>query len=142
MVVYEVGLISNGLPLFIRSYHDEIQSDSLIRSGFFQALQSFAEEAFADVTEEFKMKRYVVFLKRVYWGKNTTSILYALCSKKTRATPVQQSLAKLAKIIEGTEYSEEVVDSDHYEEKFAPNIDEIFEDLRHRPYDRAKKLFG
>lgn len=144
MVVYEVGLISNGLPIITQSYHETIRGDSIIRSGFFSALQSFAEEAFADITEEFKMRKYVVYLKRTDWGKevNTTSILYALCSKESRSGPIKQCLNTLAEKIMEYEYpSAGAIDTSLYNE-LRPTIDEIFEDQRHRPYDRAKKLFG
>lgn len=144
MVVYEVGLITNGLPVITQSYHETIRGDSIVRSGFFTALQSFAEEAFADITEEFKMRKYVVYLKRTDWGKevNTTSILYALCSKESRSGPIKQCLNSLSEKINEYDYPVNGAIDTSIFAKLKPVIDEIFEDQRHRPYDRAKKLFG
>ncbi|MFX1254446.1 MAG: hypothetical protein ACFFCZ_22730 [Promethearchaeota archaeon] len=143
MVIYEVGvLIAGGVPVLTRQYHKEIGGDKFSRSGFFAAITSFTEQIFADTSEEIKMKKHIVHIKGVAWGKNqANSLLYVVSSLDTPAERVKKLLDQLAEEVVKWNYPEEAVDSEEFKD-FLPIIDKIFESLHQKPSDRAKKLFG
>ncbi|MFX1537281.1 MAG: hypothetical protein ACFFDI_23995 [Promethearchaeota archaeon] len=143
MVVYEVGvLIAGGLPVLTRQYHKEIGGDQFSRSGFFAAITSFTEQIFADTSEEIKMKKHIVHIKGIAWGKNkSNSLLYVVSSLDTPAERIKKLLDQLAEEVIKWDYPEDPVDSKKFE-ALLPIIDKIFASLHQKPSDRAKKLFG
>ena len=140
MVVLEVGVIFNGLPVFRVDYHQEVKGDPTLRSGMFMAIQLFAKEAFADHTEELRLKNFVVCMIPIT-GKGTEFILYAVSNKETRSTDtIRLALKQIDKKLMDIEKEIDTADTD--ENTFLlPVFGDVFKDLRLRKLDRAKKLF-
>ncbi len=140
MVVLEVGVIFNGLPVFRVDYHQEVKGDPTLRSGMFTALQLFAKEAFADDTEELRLKNFVICVIPIT-DKGTDFILYAVSNKETKSTDtVRSALKKVDKKLMDIEKEIDTADTD--ENTFLlPIFGDVFKDLRLKKLDRAKKLF-
>ncbi|MFW9995321.1 MAG: hypothetical protein ACFFD4_25010 [Candidatus Odinarchaeota archaeon] len=146
MTVLEVGLISEGLPVIKRDYQElaGVKVDPVIKSGLFSAINAFTREVFGDSTEELKLKKFVISIRPVEMGEGSL-FLYAISDKASKSKPVADALEKLslkiAVAIKESSLRVNSVDPSSFE-SFALVIDEEMKDLRLRPADRAKKLFG
>ncbi|MHA2296161.1 MAG: hypothetical protein ACXAEU_15895 [Candidatus Hodarchaeales archaeon] len=146
MTVLEVGLISEGLPVIKRDYQklSGVQVDPVIKSGLFSAINAFTREVFGDTTEELKLKKFVICIKQVEMSEGSL-FLYAIADKSTKTKPVTIALEKLSQTIAVLVKEENLrlssVDPSSYD-PIGERIDEEMKDLRLKPADRAKKLFG
>jgi len=145
MAVLEVGIIHEGLPVFKIDFHLEVKGDATLRSGLFSAIQSFAKEAFGDETEELRLKNLTICLKTFHLHDGRDIALYAVADKDSHnIDPIKNSLIKTGEQIkkmvsEGALLSTiEPAKNDIYK----PAFENEFKDLRMRPAERAKRLFG
>ncbi len=145
MAVLEVGLIAEGLPVVKRDYQElaGVSVDPVIKSGLFSAINAFTREVFGDSTEELKLKRFVICIKPVELT-NGSFFLYAIVDRTTKTKAVTNALDRISTYIavkiEVSDFSGPINPN-----KFAifhKKIDDEMKDLRLRPADRAKKLFG
>lgn len=145
MAVLEVGMIHEGLPIFKIDFHLEVKGDATLRSGLFSAIQSFAKEAFGDETEELRLKNLTICLKTVTLHDGKELALYAVADKDSHnIDPIKNSLLKTGDqikkmVADGTPLSTIEPDKN---EVFKPAFENEFKDLRMRPAERAKRLFG
>ena len=148
MAVLEVGIIHEGLPIFKRDYHLEVKGDATLRSGLFSAIQSFAKEAFGDETEELRLKNLIICLKTVSLPDGKDVALYAVSDKDTRSIdPVRNALVRVGNTIiekmneEGQKVEISTIEPEK-NEILSPIFENEFKDLRMKPAERAKRLFG
>ena len=145
MAVLEVGIIHEGLPIFKIDFHFEVKGDATLRSGLFSAIQSFAKEAFGDETEELRLKNLTICLKTIQLHDGRDIALYAVADKDSHnIDPIKNSLMKAGEhikrmIADGTPISTIEPDKN---EVFKDTFENEFKDLRMRPAERAKRLFG
>lgn len=144
MAVLEVGVILEGLPVFRADYHAEVKGDATLRSGLFSAIQSFAKEAFGDETEELRLKNLTICLKTITLPYEVDIALYAVADKDTRALdPVRNALIKVGeKIVELCADQKLSTMEPAKNAHLRPVFDGEFKDLRMRPAERARRLFG
>ena len=147
MAVLEVGVNHEGLPIFKHDYHLEVKGDATLRSGLFSAIQSFAREAFGDETEELRLKNLIICLKSFTLPDGKDVSLYAVADKDTRSIdPVRNSLIKVGEkiliMMEETSFTLSTIEPDKNAIKISPIFEDEFKDLRMRPAERARRLFG
>ena len=146
MAVIEVGIIVDGLPVFqidyhIEANHDAKLADPALRSGLFSAIQSFAQDAFSDDLDELRLKNITITIKTGnIQGQGLA--LYAVADKDTRSMDsVRDALSKV---------SNRVVADGRFLDTLQPAknlylrdyFDKEFRDLRMKPAERARRLFG
>lgn len=141
MVVLEVGMILYGLPVFRADYHQEVKGDPTLRSGMFAAIQTFAKEAFGAETEELILKNLSIYMvSNIIEGIEIT--LYAVCDKQTKSIDVVRKALKIV----GSNLMKinKPIDSMNIEknEFLRPIFEKEFKNLRTRPSERIKDLFG
>ncbi len=142
MAVIEAGAIINGLPIFQVDYQKEAGKlgDATLRSGLFSAIQSFAKDAFSDQMDELRLKNLTIAIKTVETKQPVA--LYAVADKETRSIDsVRDALEKIASLIEQDNKELDTMEparNDHLREYF----DKAFKDLKMRPSERARRLFG
>ena len=146
MAVLEVGLIHEGLPIFKIDFHLEVKGDATLRSGLFSAIQSFAKEAFGDETEELRLKNLTICLKTVHLDDGRDIALYAVADKDSHnIDPIKNSLIKageqIRKMLTDGQHKLSTIEPDK-NDVFKPVFENEFKDLRMRPAERAKRLFG
>ena len=145
MAVLEVGIIHEGLPVFKIDFHLEVKGDATLRSGLFSAIQSFAKEAFGDETEELRLKNLTICLKTIQLHDGRDIALYAVADKDSHnIDPIKNSLQKAGiqikqMVAEGSLLSTIEPEKNNI---FKPVFENEFKDLRMRPAERAKRLFG
>lgn len=145
MAVLEVGIIHEGLPVFKIDFHMEVKGDATLRSGLFSAIQSFAKEAFGDETEELRLKNLTICLKTVTLSDGRDIALYAVADKDSHnIDPIKNSLIKT-----GDQIKQMITDGSFLStiepaknDVFRSIFENEFKDLRMRPAERAKRLFG
>ena len=146
MAVLEVGMIHEGLPIFKIDYHMEVKGDATLRSGLFSAIQSFAKEAFGDETEELRLKNLTICLKSIELPDGKAITLYAVADKDSRnIDPIKNSLIKTGQNLKNQMSQENTTISTMEPAKnevFRSVFEEEFKDLRMRPAERARRLFG
>ena len=147
MAVLEVGVIHEGLPIFKHDYHLEVKGDATLRSGLFSAIQSFAKEAFGDETEELRLKNLIICLKTFNLPDGKDIALYAVADKDTRSIdPVRNSLTrvgeKLVVEMSKSSISLSTIEPSKNSDILSPIFENEFKDLRMRPAERARRLFG
>lgn len=148
MAVLEVGVIHEGLPIYKHDYHQEVKGDATLRSGLFSAIQSFAREAFGEETEELRLKNLIICLKSFKLPDGKEVSLYAVADKETRSIdPVKNSLQKAGeKICDLMNNDPEKMKLSTIEPGKNLFLESVFEnefkDLRLRPAERARRLFG
>ncbi|MHA1167598.1 MAG: hypothetical protein ACTSP4_07760 [Candidatus Hodarchaeales archaeon] len=145
MAVLEVGLIAEGLPVIKRDYQElaGVSVDPVIKSGLFSAINAFTREVFGDSTEELKLKKYIICIKPVELT-NGAFFLYAIVDKSTKTKAVTSALDRISTHI-AVQIEKNDITGTINPDKFIifhKMIDEEMRDLRLRPADRAKKLFG
>jgi len=141
MAVVEVGIIMDGLPVFRIDYHQEVKGDPALRSGMFSAIQSFAKEAFGDETEELRLRNLTILMETVSIA-GRDAVIFAVAGKGTKnINPVRSALKKVANklILMNTQINTLMPDKNEF---IRPIMEEFFSDLRLRPAERAKRLFG
>lgn len=147
MVIYELGLIKEGVLLVEKQYYQEYQMkvDPLLRSGFFSALNSFAEEAFSDSIESFSMKNFkIALLTHPISESNPLKMTcYCIGDRKMNIDLAQKALTKvLGTFLKSFSFLEDFsVDLAIFEE-FKKVIDNILGDLVKKPDDRLRSIFG
>jgi hypothetical protein len=143
VAVIEVGVIVTGLPVFQVDYQKEAGKlgDPTLRSGLFSAIQSFAKDAFSDQMDELRLKNLTIAIKAVDVGKQPIA-LYAVADKETRSIDsVRDALQKVA---------DKIAEDDHELDTLEPSrndylrdyFEKEFKDLKMRPAERARRLFG
>lgn len=142
MAVIEAGAIINGLPIFQVDYQKEAGKlgDATLRSGLFSAIQSFAKDAFSDQMDELRLKNLTIAIKTVEMKQPIA--LYAVADKETRSIDsVRDALQKISDLIEQDNIELDTMEPSrnaHLREYF----DKAFKDLKMRPSERARRLFG
>ena len=147
MAVLEVGVIHEGLPIYKHDYHLEVKGDATLRSGLFSAIQSFAKEAFGDETEELRLKNLIICLKTFNLPDGKDVALYAVADKDTRSIdPVRNSLTrvgeKMQALMKETSFKLSTIEPEKNSISLSPLFEHEFKDLRMRPAERARRLFG
>ncbi len=145
MAVLEVGIIYEGLPVFKIDFHFEVKGDATLRSGLFSAIQSFAKEAFGDETEELRLKNLTICLKTIQLHDGRDIALYAVADKDSHnIDPIKNSLLKIGEIIKKMVADGSLLSTiePNKNNVFKPAFENEFKDLRMKPAERAKRLFG
>ena len=141
LTVIEVGIILHGLPIFRADYHAEVKGDPALRSGMFSAIQSFAKEAFGDETEELRLKNLTICFITINIAGNE-AVVFAVAGKATKNVgPVRSALNKVASKLLAIDAQFNTLQPEK-NEFVRPIFEEYFADLRMRPAERAKRLFG
>jgi len=141
MVVVEVGIIMDGLPVFRVDYHAEVKGDPALRSGMFSAIHSFAKEAFGTETEELRLKNLTICMITIEIS-GAEAVLFAVADKKTKNIgKVRSALNKSATQIlkTNTELSTLMPDKNEF---LGPIFKKYFKELRMQPKERAQQFFG
>lgn len=143
MAVIEAGLIINGMPIVRSEYYpSEKFGDPFIRIGLFTAIQAFAAQAFSDQAEEMQFKKYVIVIRDLNPGENALILLYAVAERGTDIAEIKKRLEKINKKIN---LEEIIFDSPVMMNEIKlvkKTIDKEMQDLRLKPADRAKFVFG
>jgi len=148
MVVIEAGIIDSGLPILRLEYHDS-KGDADLRAGFFEALNSFAREAFSDVDrqsddqrQELKMRNVMVFLQPIQLQKQKKRVLiYTISDNAEEAVAIKKAMAKIENTLENRLQIKDVADTDYYEKHYSDIFDVAFKDLVERESQRVSRLF-
>ncbi|MHA1309464.1 MAG: hypothetical protein ACTSQO_00930 [Candidatus Helarchaeota archaeon] len=146
MVIYELGIINNGVPLISKQYYEEhsMPVDPILRSGFLSALNSFAAQAFSDEIESFSMKNFKIVLltHRIDETETENIISYCIGDKKLNLKLAKRALTKIIEeFIDKYGSIDLSRDLSEYDE-FIPIFDKILGDLVKKPEDRLKSIFG
>jgi hypothetical protein len=143
VAVIEAGVIVNGIPVFKVDYQKEAGKlgDATLRSGLFSAIQSFAQDAFSDQMDELRLKNLTIAIKTVNVVDQPIA-LYAVADKETRSIDsVRDALQKVADRISAEEKELDTFEparNDYLRDYF----ENEFRDLKMRPAERARRLFG
>jgi hypothetical protein len=147
MVVYEVGIITEGgLPIITVNLRLEGQkADPALQAGFLTALQQFVSSTFSDETQSFIMRRYNIFLMKVRLdAENEEALVYAVGDKKASEKEVRKHLKVIGERVQ--EMFPSLHDPSISESQLMTEIkvliEQEFEDLKQKPVERARKLFG
>lgn len=141
MTVLEVGIIADGLPVFIIDYKLEIKGDITLRSGLFSAIHSFAKYAFGDETEELRLKSLIICMITLNL-QGFDLILFAVSDKKTKSIePIRSALTKIGVRLMNHKQNIHTMDISK-NEYLRPIFEDEFKNLRMRPIDRIKGMFG
>ena len=145
MVIYELGLVSHGLPIVSKQYYKEYEVDPTLRGGFLSALNAFAEEVFSDSIDSFSMKNFTIVLLTIPFGVYGTINITAYCigDKKVNLKQAKEALTKTLRAF-NTQFGHlESLSCDlALFEPFKEVIDGILGDLAKKPDDRARSIFG
>ena len=144
MAVIEVGAIVDGLPVYQIDFHKEAgkMGDVTLRSGLFSAIQSFAQDAFADEMDELRLKNLTICVKTAVVGTEQTIALYAVADKDTRSIDaVRDALTKVATRIESDHSPLSTLEpnKNYYLREY---FEKEFKDLKMSQAERARRLFG
>ena len=147
MVIYELGIINNGVPLISNQYYEEynLSVDPMLRGGFLSALNSFAEEVFSDSIESFSLKNFKIILFTHPFRESSSSrvIYYIVGDKKVNLKIATKALTRVAEAFTKIFSYMETLSSDlscYYD--FSNIINGILGDLTKKPEDRLKSVFG
>ncbi|MFX0149255.1 MAG: hypothetical protein ACFFAJ_00585 [Candidatus Hodarchaeota archaeon] len=146
MVVFEVGVISRaGLPVIHVDFRPGVRGDPLITAGFLTALQQFVKTAFSDETQSFSMKKFSIFFSKVILIKDQEEAsVYVICDYDTDHKVIQQRIYNITKRLKETFPTLDdphTVDTPQAKE-FQEFLIKEFADLKMRPAERARRLFG
>ncbi|MHA2226599.1 MAG: hypothetical protein ACXAC8_15420 [Candidatus Hodarchaeales archaeon] len=145
MVVYEVGIISSaGLPVFHIDLRPGVSGDPLMTAGFLTALQQFVNSTFSDETQSFAMKKFVIYVSQITLLKEQASV-YVISERGKNQKAIQDKIKTVSKKV--IEVFPSLTDCfDVMETLQGKEIIEFmkkeFADLRIKPEERARKLFG
>jgi len=146
MTLYELGLLSNGVPLISRQYYEEYKVDPLLRGGFLSALNAFVEEVFSDEIETFAMKNFHIILMNRHFPKPTSSeriVSYCIGSKKLSTKVAKRALTRvLEEFIQRYGHLKSLSCDLAVFEDFLPILDDILGDLTKTADARARSVFG
>jgi hypothetical protein len=143
VAVIEVGVIIDGLPVFQIDFHKEAgkMGDITLRSGLFSAIQSFAQDAFSDEMDELRLKNLTISIKTANI-MNQNLALYAVADKDTRSIDsVRDALTKVIIRMQADNQRLSTLEpkkNDYLRDYF----EKEFKDLKMRPAERARRLFG
>ncbi|MFW9856344.1 MAG: hypothetical protein ACFFFG_14925 [Candidatus Thorarchaeota archaeon] len=126
LLIFESGLIRNGLPLIRRQYleSEDLKANPTLVGGFLSAIQQFTAATFKDLPTLLKMEKYMACLKRIDWPSDNV-LLYAICDGKGDPKIIQNALAKITKRLVGWETALQSIDTEDYKGLF-PIFDEEF----------------
>lgn len=93
--MFEVGAILEGIPVVRIHYSEELEEkSSILRTGLFAAIQTFAKEAFRDETEELRLQNYTICLQTMPLFKDINLTLYAIADKGKKYNKAVRSALK------------------------------------------------
>ncbi|NVM54454.1 MAG: hypothetical protein HWN66_12190 [Candidatus Helarchaeota archaeon] len=147
MVIFELGIVNNGVPIISKQYYKEhnMAVSPILRAGFLSALNSFAEEAFADSVESFTMKNFkIVILSRLLRKFPPLDVIaYTIGDKKLKLKVAKSALTRiLDEFIKQYGYLEDLSVNLTIFNDFLQVFDDILGDLAKKPDDRLKSIFG
>ncbi|UCG03501.1 MAG: hypothetical protein JSW11_05800 [Candidatus Heimdallarchaeota archaeon] len=138
ILIYEAGLINNGLPLLRRQYFesDELKTSPILVGGFLSAIQQFTASTFKDIPTLLKMEKYMACLEKISWSTENI-LLYAICDGRGDPKPIQKALSNInAKLMNWKDELQRIsIDMEEYE-GFHPIFDEEFVQLNRDYTDR------
>ncbi len=146
MVIFELGIIRNGVSIVSKEYYKEhgMNIDSTLRGGFLSAMTSFAGDVFSDEIEEFSMRNFkITLITRSLESGKIDLIVYCIGDKKVNLHLVNDALRKiLQEFVQ--KYSISEIDSDDMNTfiEFEQIIDQILGDLIKSSADRLRSIFG
>jgi hypothetical protein len=144
-MIYELGLLHNGIPIISRQYYEEYKLDPLLRGGFLGALNAFAEEVFSDEIDSFIMKNFKIIILSSPLNEACQGNIVSFCigSKKLSLKVAKRALTRvLNEFIEQFKHLETLTCDLAIFEDFLPVLDQILGDLAKSTDDRARSIFG
>ncbi|MFX0100029.1 MAG: hypothetical protein ACFFCS_10655 [Candidatus Hodarchaeota archaeon] len=146
MTIYELGIIHEGVPLVYKSYNEEKKSiDPVLRSGFLQALNTFASEAFSDEIENFEMKNFKIALFSYAVRKKPPKYVittYCIGDKKLNLKLATRCLTKIVnEFVNKYGSLEAVTDALHDFSEFTCVFDDVLGDQTKKAEDRVRSIF-
>ncbi|MFX1298091.1 MAG: hypothetical protein ACFFD2_24975 [Promethearchaeota archaeon] len=147
MVIYELGIVCNGILLVSKEYYKEyeISLDPSLRGGIFSALTSLASEVFSDTIESFTLRNYkALLISRPHpTSKDMDIIAYCIGDKKINLELAKDALTRILDEF-NQKYSYEDINSGNLNiyKVFEKKIDDILGDLAKSYTDRLKSIFG
>ena len=82
MVIYELGIAKNGIPLVSRRYYDDhnVKMDTELYSGLISGIDMFVKETFSDEIETFSLKSFkIAFYSQTLNPDDPDDIITAFC---------------------------------------------------------------
>ncbi|MFW9779198.1 MAG: hypothetical protein ACFFE8_10125 [Candidatus Heimdallarchaeota archaeon] len=145
MAVYEVGVISRaGLPVIHIDFRPGVSGDPIMTAGFLTALQQFVKTAFSDDIRDFTLEKFSIYFAKTELMSEEECSVYVICERKKGEKAIQDRLANILRRVRESFFSLDDPDIGNSEAamEFKDFIKKEFEDLKLRPAERAKKLFG
>lgn len=147
MVIYELGIVNNGVLLVSKEYYKELNIifDPSLRAGFFTAINYIATELFSDTIESFDLQNFkIIFLSRTYNAPNESDIIaYGIGDKRVNLKLAKDALTRiLDAFFQKYNYSEINSGNLNIYCEFEQIMDGILGDLVKNYADRLKSIFG
>lgn len=146
IVILELGIIKDGVPLVSRQYYNEnqIKNSAILRASFLSGLNSFVEHTFSEEIEGFQLKKFRLMLttRTIQNPAVTKFIFYCIGDKEIDLNIVKKVITKILDefIRKYGQLGRLSADLSKYVE-FQQSMDKILGDLIRKPDDRVRSVF-
>jgi hypothetical protein len=138
-VIYEIGLIKEGLPYIRRQYSetDDLQNNPVLLGGFLAAIQQFVETTFNDLPSFLQMSKYVAYFHSLEWVSRNT-LLYAICHRKSEPNEVKTTLNAISTKLQ--EFND-LIDRNYVDTEELETLNPIFDEECEKINENASERF-
>lgn len=121
-----------------------VSSDPIMTAGFLTALQQFVKSAFSDDIRNFSLEKFEIHFAKTTLMSGEDCSVYVVSERKKGDKVIQERLSNILKRVRESFFSLDDPDVGNTEkaQEFIIFLHKQFEDLKMRPAERAKKLFG
>lgn len=121
-----------------------VATDPIMTAGFLTALQQFVKSAFSDDIRNFHLERFAIYFAKTTLMSEEDCSVYVVGERKKGEKVIQERLTNILKKVRESFYSLDDPDigSTEMAQEFKVFLRKQFDDLKMRPAERAKKLFG
>jgi len=145
MAVIEIGVIFNGVPIYVNTFNQEKdeKDDSaiILKSALLSAIQSTIQMLYGEESKEFKFKKYRILLEFI--KDNHNAIIYAVADLDSKIVfPIKEMLKELCSEVNELSYQKKINQFDKKKnfKILDPIATNLFSDLKKSALDRLNEL--
>lgn len=143
MAVIEIGVISNGVPIYINTFSHTSgnKTNAILKSALLFAIQSTISLVYGEESREIKFKKYSVLID--FMDDNKEVIIYAVANKDSKTIyPIKAKLRELSNNVYVL-FNKNKLNQFDLKNNYSyldPIISDLFSDLKKSSLDRVKEL--